>query len=600
MSASDKKKIRKEENMAKLTERQQTAKKEAKRLKTNTIAFAVVIALVFVVGLSLIGYNMYASSGLPERNTVAVKIGDHTISAAELNYYYIDNLNQLSQDWYSTYLLQYEDGFQPSVALDQQQYKDEVGKTWADYFIDEAVNEASGVLALCDAAKEVGYVLTEADKASMEDTILAMETQGFLYGYTKLEDYLQAIYGNGAQEKTFRAYLENMALAQSYYNNYVDSYNFTAEQMSAKENEVPGYFSSYDYTFFALTPDQFMEHTHDEDGKEVHEHSDEDIAAALVKAEEVAKELVATNASTKEQLDIAISELEMYKTEATADEAIASTEGELDGGSDIAVDAENDVTVTDEGIEITEEAAEEDGEEGEETETSSAPTSSKYTDYDYDYIPVEIAEWLAAADRKVGDIGYVAVHTIDDEGEPTDELEGYYVVIFDGVDEHTENLISVRHILVKFEGGSEDEDTGETVYSDEEKKAASDEAERIKAEFEAGEMTAEAFGELAKKYSDDNAEEGGLYKNVYPEQMESAFDAWCFSEDRKAGDTGIVETSYGYHVMYFVETQTQTYREYMINSVLAGEWYTELQESYKASAQVLDVSYQSTSIVLSK
>ena len=35
--------------------------------------------------------------------------------------------------------------------------------------------------------------------------------------------------------------------------------------------------------------------------------------------------------------------------------------------------------------------------------------------------------------------------------------------------------------------------------------------------------------------------------------MVDAFDKWCFDEARQPGDHGIVKTSYGYHIMYFVE-----------------------------------------------
>ena len=34
--------------------------------------------------------------------------------------------------------------------------------------------------------------------------------------------------------------------------------------------------------------------------------------------------------------------------------------------------------------------------------------------------------------------------------------------------------------------------------------------------------------------------------------MIANFDAWCFEENSKAGDAGIVESEDGYHVMYFV------------------------------------------------
>ena len=34
--------------------------------------------------------------------------------------------------------------------------------------------------------------------------------------------------------------------------------------------------------------------------------------------------------------------------------------------------------------------------------------------------------------------------------------------------------------------------------------------------------------------------------------MVPEFDAWCFDDARKEGDTGLVRTSYGYHIMYFI------------------------------------------------
>ena len=40
--------------------------------------------------------------------------------------------------------------------------------------------------------------------------------------------------------------------------------------------------------------------------------------------------------------------------------------------------------------------------------------------------------------------------------------------------------------------------------------------------------------------------------------MVQPFNDWCFDASRQPGDTGVVETSYGYHVMYFVKT-TETY-----------------------------------------
>ena len=55
MSASDKKRLRKEQNAAAMTERQKAEQKEAKKLKSMTLTFAVVMVLVvaIVVGVSV-------------------------------------------------------------------------------------------------------------------------------------------------------------------------------------------------------------------------------------------------------------------------------------------------------------------------------------------------------------------------------------------------------------------------------------------------------------------------------------------------------------------------------------------------------------------
>ena len=83
--------------------------------------------------------------------------------------------------------------------------------------------------------------------------------------------------------------------------------------------------------------------------------------------------------------------------------------------------------------------------------------------------------------------------------------------------------------------------------------------------------------------------------------MVTAFNDWCFDSARKPGDTGIVETTYGYHVMYFVSTSEQTYRDYQIENNLRSEdmeaWYTALVEQYPVTMG--DTTYMRKDIVLS-
>ena len=123
---------------------------------------------------------------------------------------------------------------------------------------------------------------------------------------------------------------------------------------------------------------------------------------------------------------------------------------------------------------------------------------------------------------------------------------------FEGMDPEIPN-ISVRHILIS----SDSDNNGET--SEEERSTAQAKAQELLAGLRSN-PSEEYFAELAKENTDDpgSKENGGLYEDVYPGQMVPAFDEWCFDKDRKPGDMDVVETSYGFHVMYFVK-QTDTY-----------------------------------------
>ena len=56
--------------------------------------------------------------------------------------------------------------------------------------------------------------------------------------------------------------------------------------------------------------------------------------------------------------------------------------------------------------------------------------------------------------------------------------------------------------------------------------------------------------------------------------MVTAFNDWCFDASRKAGDTGVVETNYGYHVMYFVGTDAP-YWQVQVRSTLVSNDFSD-------------------------
>ena len=118
-----------------------------------------------------------------------------------------------------------------------------------------------------------------------------------------------------------------------------------------------------------------------------------------------------------------------------------------------------------------------------------------------------------------------------------------------------QNNVSVRHILISPEG-EKDETLGD--WTSEQWAAAETKAADIYALWQE-DPTEENFAALATEYTDDtgSAENGGLYEDFATNAMVEEFSDWSFDPERVAGDTGIVKTTYGYHIMYFVE-QTET------------------------------------------
>ena len=90
MSASSKKKLRREQEAAKLTERQLTEQKEAKKLNLYTTLFVTVLSLLLVVALVVGIFTTVQNTGVRERKTIAVTVGNHEVSNAELGYFYVD------------------------------------------------------------------------------------------------------------------------------------------------------------------------------------------------------------------------------------------------------------------------------------------------------------------------------------------------------------------------------------------------------------------------------------------------------------------------------------------------------------------------------
>ena len=84
--------------------------------------------------------------------------------------------------------------------------------------------------------------------------------------------------------------------------------------------------------------------------------------------------------------------------------------------------------------------------------------------------------------------------------------------------------------------------------------------------------------------------------------MVEAFENWSYDAARKPGDTAVVETEYGYHIMYYSGDTTMSYRDFMIENNLRNadfnEWYTALTEA--VSHTMGDTKYLNKDLILSQ
>ena len=540
MSASKKKKLR-SENTAKLTERQIAEQKEAKKLKLYSIIFVVVLVAMVVAAIAVGINRSIEASGVHEKNTVAATVGEHQISNAELSYYYIDYVNNYANT-YGSYLSLF--GIDPSVALDKQVVDEETGETWADNFISEAASSVQAIYALADAAEAEGFTLPQEEQEQIDIMASNLDAYASIYGYSSTDAFLKAQYGNGASKEGYMEYYRRNLLASAYQTYHQDNLTYTDDQIREADNADPVKYSSYSFAQYHIPVSKFLTGgTTDESGNTTYTAEEREAAIAAAKA--AIAPLTDSEINTVDALNEAIAAMEIN----------AGTEA----------------------------------------------SSTVYTNQASTGINSYLSGWVTAENREPGDVTCIEIPgTVKDEnGEDLETITAFYVVLFTGKNDNEVELVNVRHILVSFEGDAQEDGT----YSEEVREAARASAEEILNEWKSGDATEDSFAALANEKSTDTGSNtnGGLYEDVYPGQMVTAFNDWCFDSARKSGDTGIVETTYGYHVMYYVGTTGQTYRDYQIvNELISSDmeaWSQELMESYTVTMG--DTSYMRKDIVLS-
>lgn len=510
----------------------------------STIAILLVIAIVGAIAGGIVN-----NKGVFERNKVIMTIGDAEVDKYEYAYYYSSGLQQIASTaaqydmYYGAGMGAMYTGYDYSKMPDEQKFSGEIegveDPTFADYFSHQAIESMKYVKACIAFAKENGIELEEADYAKIDETYATIEENCVNQDGSKysVAQYLRLSYGKGMTEKLFRRIMEEQTLAQKVMD--VKQKEFAAaytekevEDAYNKGIKTYGQVSLRSYTFSVETKEKGAKATEAE------------IAAAKSKADTFASKL----------------------TDEASFKALAKEYAELAGQENAAN------FLTDDSLTLTADTA-----------------ISAYS------MDEDLLSWVKTA--KAGEI-YVAS---DDSSSTV-----YYMVapLHKAADVTT---YDVRHILIEFPKADEKATDGDAKKEVEVKEfdaskyeatvvnnvkepitdaESYNKAVEVLTSYLEGDKTEAAFGKLAMLHSaDSNAADGGIYEGVTLGKMVPEFEGWALDEARKAGDVGIVETTYGYHIMYFIQTEVTTWSDTIRND-LATEKYNEFTEELVAGENV--------------
>lgn len=536
--------------------------------------FSTVIAVVVVIAIVGASLNFF---GVPQRLIKAVTIDGESYSMSELSCYYMQIYNNYANYSYS-YDSNYGEGYGKmltgydySVSPSEQTTTDDDGNTitWDEYFLEEAIENMANIKRYYKAAVEAGIELTADAETEIQDTIDSIETQIASYDNQNANystsRYLTLMYGKGVTEKFFKKVLTEQKIVELYQEARQDALAdaHTSEDVEAVYTKAPSDYDVVDFRWYTISVE-----TEEEESTDT-EATSEDSSAALESAKQQAAAFVEKVKS------------ESNYNEDTFKTVVLETVGE---------DDEYYETYKEDAATLLQKA-------------DKSTVSSNVSD--------DAATWLfetnddGAYIRQAGDMTYFV----------SDDESTVYIFYATGTPYRNETKnASVRHILVQFpeetEATSEEAVSGEaetvedTEVSADVKAECYSEAESILADYESyiaenlnGEADEEYFGELASNLSDDtgSASDGGLIEDLANDgSYVKAFEDWVFSEgdfageERTPGSTAIIETEYGYHIMYYVsEDENAEWYQTILDDLVSEEWDSEqtlFEESFTEDA----------------
>lgn len=501
------------------------------------------ICILLIVGVVLYGTSSILTKVfcLPQKVLTVATYEDEKINVAEYNYYYMSLYTQIAtttqqiDSYYGSGYGAYYTGFDLTIDPAEQEYIGEDApegvETWADYFRLMAPEKAFiqreiYKTAMSEDAKKAGFELTEEQQEEMTTTV--DEAINDLIEKAEendfsVDNYIAKACGEGLTEKSYREFLERDSIVQ-YYLEWYET-NITETTTDA---DVKAYYKENRIDFDLVDARLFaFSYAEVEDSED-----NEDPSYTKSQAKKLAEE---------------------FKGKVTDEESFIKLAKEYALPSQKESFAKDSATLA-------------------ENLSSSSISAEK------------VSNWLFDSARKTGDIS-----VINDEDTKTYYVA--YIITPPAPDKNTAGA-DVRHILVQAETTKENS-KGEKINLSQDEidknfAEAKVEAEKILKEWKDGKATEESFATLATEKTDDtgSAQTGGLYEDItstssyVPEFLD-----WALASHKK-GDTGIIKTDYGYHIMYFVGADKTAKWESDVRLAIATEKFNDYStELYDAISE---------------
>lgn len=548
------------------------AKKSRKHPNAGRIAGRVIGIVLIVAIVCLASLAVMKTTGTFARMQTAFTVGSHKISVAEYGYmYYMQYQNTASKSQQSEQQYGYNMyGFDYTKSPEEQDspYTDDDGNAikWSAQLEEDTVKYMQEFYTLYDNAMAAGYTINDEELADIDSQIESMRDTASGKNSTQsnaismsLNSYLKAYYGEGITENFMRKLMEKELIVQRFSEDKQQEFQdkYTDEVLDAEYKKDTTEYDAVDLRMYTFEPET-LSPNEGESEEALQKRQDAENAKAMDKAEALLAKVTDEASFTKEA--------EVY---IHADEDTSSADETADAAetADDTAEAEDAEAAETEDTEEVEAAGTEDTEEAHEHDAETKAYGMKKSSVTN--ISDDAAAWVFASGRKAGDKKAFA------------DANGKAYAIYVVKPAYAQPTVDVRHILFL----TLDTETQEKL-SDEEIAEKKQKAEDLLAQWNAldeDKKTEDAFAELANANTEDtgSSTNGGLYEGVTPGQMVDSFDKWIFDDSRKEGDVELIESEYGYHIMYFVGNKSFAYRNTLRTSHTQDDYSGWLEEELK-------------------